>query len=292
MAETDDKKKELEQLRNAEKKYQAYIQRRNELNDLAKVLREERDMLNGKHKDIKEQMKSYKSERNELVEQMKKHRDLRNQYQKAAKELISSRQKKKGEVYKNLPLQAEELKADAQMLEYRQETTPLKPQEENELIEQIRVKKAEYNAVMKKLKEQASIQIDITEKDKAIDELFKKADEEHELVQKYYEESQKKHEQYMKLVNEMSINIAESNKKHEQYIETRNEAQKSHEKAMEMRSHIVEVKQDRRKRWEESKRILNEQNLKAKKAVLDKDKLNEHADKTLDMLKKGEKISL
>ena len=52
MEDNSKKKKELEQLRNSEKKYQAYIQRRNELNDLAKVLREERDMVNQKHKEI------------------------------------------------------------------------------------------------------------------------------------------------------------------------------------------------------------------------------------------------
>lgn len=292
MEKQSNKKKELEQLRNAEKKFQSYIEKRNELNDLAKMLREERDMLNAKHKDIKNEMKQLKQDRDELVQKMRHHKDLRNQLQSQAKELIQARQKKKGEVFRNLPLRLEEIKADVQMLEYRQETVPMSPAEENELIDKIREKQKEYKTLKKQHKQQEAIKIDISDKDNAIDDLFKKADQEHELVQKYYNESQQKHKEYMKLVDEVSISIVESNKKHEQYIETRNEAQKNHEKAMEMREHIVQVRGERKRRWEESKRIIKEQNLKARKAIMDKEKLAEIADDSLSALKNGKKISL
>ena len=292
MAEESPKKEEQEQIRNAENKFQSYIQKRNELNDMAKLLREERDMLNAKHKDIKEDMKQTKKERDELVEKMKEHKTLRNELQQQAKELIKARQQRKGEVFKNLPLRLEELKADVQMLEYRQETVPMTSQDENELIDKIREKKKEFKEVKKHVDRQKELQIDISEKDQAIDQLFKKADEQHELVQKYYDLSQEKHKSYMKMVNELSISISEANKKHEEYIQTRNEANNNHEKAMEMRSKIVEVRNERRQRWEEHKRIIKEQNLKARKAVADKDELKKIADKTLESLKKGEKISL
>jgi uncharacterized coiled-coil DUF342 family protein len=292
MAEDSQKKKELEQIRNSEKKFQSYISRRNELNDNAKMLREERDMLNAKHKEIKEDMKKHRGERDSLVAKMKDHKKLRNELQQQAKELIKARKQKKGEMFKNLPLRLEELKADVQMLEYRQETVPLSPQDENELIEKIRAKKKEFDSVRKKVDKQKELQVDISEKDDAIDQLFKKADEEHELVQKYYDLSQKEHKAYIKLVHELSISIAESNKKHEEYIETRNEANKNHEKAMEMRSKIMSVRNERRQRWKERKKIIKEQNIKARKAVSDKDKLKKIADKSLKSLKKGEKISL
>ncbi|MEA3458643.1 MAG: hypothetical protein U9R21_08205 [Candidatus Thermoplasmatota archaeon] len=292
MADDSNKKEEIEQLRNSEKKYQAYVQRRNELNDLAKVLREERDMVNDKHKEFKEAMQKVKAERDELVSKMRRHKNLRNKLQEQAKKLIEARHKKKGEVFRNLPLRVEELKADAQMLEYRQETVPMSSGEENELIDKIREKKAEYEEAMKQMDKQKSIEIDISDKDHVIDELFKKADEEHTKVQQYYDDSQKKHEKYMKLVNELSVSISESNKKHEQYIEVRNEAQKNHEKAVEMRSKVVAFKDDRRKRWKEAKMAIKEQNIKARKATMDKEKLRKHADKSVDALKKGEKISL
>ena len=292
MVDDPNEKKEIEILRNSEKKYQAYIQRRNELNDLAKVLREERDMVNDKHKEFKEAMQKVKIERDELVSKMRHHRNLRNKLQEQAKELIEARRENKGKVFRNLPLRVEELKADAQMLEYRQETVPMSSGAENELIDKIREKKAEYEETMKQMDTQKSIEIDISDKDHTIDELFKKADEEHAKVQQYYDDSQKKHEEYIKLVNELSVSISESNKKHEQYIEVRNEAQKNHEKAVEMLSKVVAFKDDRRKRWKEAKMAIKEQNIKARKATMDKEELQKHADKSVDALKKGEKISL
>ncbi|MBS3778522.1 MAG: hypothetical protein KGY50_04445 [Candidatus Thermoplasmatota archaeon] len=292
MAKDSQKKKELEQIRNAEKKFQSYISRRNELNDMAKMLREERDMLNAKHKEIKEDMKKHRSKRDDIVAKMKEHKKFRNELQQQAKELIKARRQRKGEMFKNLPLRLEELKADVQMLEYRQETVPLSPQDENELIEKIREKKKEFDSVKKHVDKQRELQVDISEKDQAIDQLFKKADEEHELVQKYYDLSQSEHKAYIKLVHELSISIAESNKKHEEYIETRNEANNNHEKAMEMRSKIMSVRNERRQRWKERKKIIKEQNIKARKSVADKDKLKKIADESLESLKKGEKISL
>ena len=292
MQDTSEKKKEIEQLKDAEKKYQAYIQRRNELNQMAKLVREERDMLNESRKKIKEQIDELKKERDELVLNMKEHKKLRNRYQEEAKKLINAKIKRKGEVFKNLPLRVEELKADCQMLEYRQETVPMSPADENELIERLREKRKEFKRTEKQLEKQEKVEIDISDKDNAIDELFKKADEEHNLVQKYYDESQKKHEKYIKIVNELSVGIAEANKKHEQYVEIRNDAQKIHEKAFEMRSKIIAIKGERRKRFQEAKKAISEQNIKARKAVSDKKKLEEIADKSVDALKKGQKIQL
>jgi uncharacterized coiled-coil DUF342 family protein len=293
MANESSKKKDAEQLNNAEKKFQSYIERRNELNDYAKLLREERDMLNSKHSEIREQMKKLKDERDQFVKKMREHKEIRNKLQEEAKKLIAAKQKTKGEVYKNLPLRVEELKADVQMLEYRQETVPMSPQSENELIEKIRDKKKEFKDVKQQLDKQKVLEIEISDKDNAITELFKKADEQHIEVQKFYEESQKKHELYMKIVRELSITIAESNKKHEQYIETRNEAQKNHEKANEMRSKIIGIKGERRKRFADAKKAIKEQNLMAKNAVtMNKKQFDEYTDKTVDALKKGQKISL
>jgi len=292
MPEKNENKKEIEQLKDAEKKYQSYIQRRNELNDMAKVLREERNMINDSRKDQKDEMAKIKKERDELVAKMRHHKEIRNKFQEEAKKLIDAKRKKKGEVFKNLPLRVEELKADVQMLEYRQETVPMSPQEENDLIEKIRMIRDEYKQTKLKLDKQHEVEIDISDKDKAIDELFKKADEEHKLVQKYYDENQKKHEKYMKIVNEFSVSISEANKKHEQYKEIRDEAQKAHEKAFEMRSKIISIKGERRKRWDDAKKAIKEQNIRARKATMDEKTLENIRTKSVDELKKGKKVTL
>jgi uncharacterized coiled-coil DUF342 family protein len=292
MPDEPNKKKEIEQLKDADKKYRSYLDKRNELNEMARLLREERDMINNSRKELKEKMDKKKKERDELVSKMKHHKEMRNKLQEQAMKLIEARRKKKGDVFRNLPLRVEELNADIQMLEYRQETVPMKPGEENDLIDKIREKRAEYDRTKRQLEKQKAIEIDITDKDKAIDELFKKADEQHKLVEKYYNENQKSHENYMRMVNELSVSINEANKKHEQYIEVKSEAQKAHEKAVEMRSKIIAIKGERKKRFDEAKREIQEQNVRARKAVMDKKKLEEIADESVEDLKKGKKISL
>jgi len=292
MPDKSNKKKEIEQIRDAEKKFQSHIKKRNELNDMARVLREERDMIHKSKKEIKEDIKKLKKERDELVNKMRDHKKIRNKLQEEAKKLIEAKRKKKGEVFRNLPMRVEELKADVQMLEYKQETVPMSSREENNLIDKIREKKLEYKNIKTQLKKQEKIEIDISDKDNAIDELFKKADQEHELVDKFYNESQKKHEQYIKLVKEMSVSIAEANKKHEEYIKFKKEADATHKKAYEMKSKIMAIKGERRKRIREAKESIKDQNIRARKSVMDEKKLEEHADKSVEELKKGKKIKL
>jgi len=290
--ETSIKKEQQQQIQNAEKKYQSLIERRNELNDLAKLIREERDMLNNKRKELVEQMKKDKKVRDEIVQEMRTHKEIRNKLQQQAKDLIKSKRAKRGEVVRNLPLIVEELKADVQMLEYKQETVPMSTEEENELIDKIKAKKIEFVKNKALFEKQKLIETDLSDTDNAITDLFKKADEEHEKVKKYYKESQKIHDKYMKIVTEISASINEANKKHEKYKETREEAQKHHEKAMEMLSKIMSVKKERRKRWQESKQLLRDQNIMAQKILLNKEKLDEIADDSVAALKKGKKISL
>lgn len=286
------KKEQQEQMKNAEKKYQSLIEKRNELNDIAKLFRDERDMLNDKRKEIIVQMKENKEDRDKLVSEMRRHKEIRNKLQQEAKELIKSKQKKRGDVIRNLPLRIEELKADVQMLEYKQETVPMNTKDENDLIDQIKIKRREFNRGKNQLEKQQLIETDLSDTDTAITELFKKADEEHEMVQKYYNESQKKHEEYSKYVTEISTSINESNKKHKKYIEIKDEAQRHHEKALEMLSKIMSVKKEKRKHWQEAKEILQKQNIKAQKEVFNKEKLAEIAEESVSDLKKGKKISL
>jgi uncharacterized coiled-coil DUF342 family protein len=68
------KKEDVEQLKNAEKKFQSLIEKRNELNQVAKQFRDERDMLNEKRKEIKNDMDRLKDEREKLVLKMKEHK--------------------------------------------------------------------------------------------------------------------------------------------------------------------------------------------------------------------------
>ena len=59
-----------------------------------------------------------------------------------------------------------------------------------------------------------------------------------------------------------------------------------------MKSKIIGIKSERRKRLKEAKQAIKDQNVKARIATSDKKKLDKIADKSVDELKKGKKISL
>lgn len=283
---------ELEKLRNAEQKYRSFIERRNELNNIANNLREERNMVNdGRHK-LMDKLNEEKEKRNEIVRKMRQHKETRNKLQQQAKDLIRAKRGKKGEIFSNLPLRVEELKADIQMLEYKQETVPMSHDKENELIEETRKKRDNYERFKVELEKQRLIEIDLSDTDMTINELFKKADEEHKKVEKYYKESQGSHKKYVRLVNEVATLIGETKKKHAKFAKVRDEAQRVHLKAMELREKVVSIRKERRQRWEQARKILEEQNIKAKQVLQDEKGLKDKVDKSIESLKKGEKISI
>ena len=75
-------------------------------------------------------------------------------------------------------------------------------------------------------------------------------------------------------------------------MEIRDEAQSNHEKALEMRSKIISVKKERMKQFQENREILRSQNLKARKELMDNDKLEKVAEQSVEALKGGKKITL
>ena len=134
------KSKANAEIRNAEDKFNELLRKRNEINDQAIAVRAERDAVNEERKKKMDEMNALKGKRDAANAQMRIHKDRRNELQNAARGLIETFKGKKKGVFKSLPLHAEELKAEIQMLEYKQETVPMPVQEENDLIKQIRAK--------------------------------------------------------------------------------------------------------------------------------------------------------
>ncbi|PKK86469.1 MAG: hypothetical protein CVT48_00955 [Thermoplasmata archaeon HGW-Thermoplasmata-1] len=294
MKTTDGQQREglRDELRNCESKHRMLIERRNELNEQAKVTREERDMLNTSRKELVGKMNALRDARTAAVARMKLHRDARNEYQKQAKSLIEAQKKKKGGIEGSLPMRANELKAEIQTLEHRQETVPMSGAKENELIDDIRAKRADYERISKEIGKQKLLKVDLSDTHKAIDELFKHADDEHILVQKYYAESQAAHEEYVKLASDISVLISEANKKHEEYVELKARADEHHVKAQEMRAKVMEMKKEQFDERKAARQAISDVNVAARKALADESVLDNVADSALDALKKGNRISL
>lgn len=280
------------ELDNLERRFHEAVQKRNELNSQAKLLREERDQLNDARRGFLGKLDGLKKERDHYNALVREHKAKRNEYQAAAKGLLAEKTAKKGGLKPSVGLQAQQLKHEIQMLEYKQETTVLTNEKENALIKEIQIKRKLLASLQSQLTANRALKIDLTDKDKAIDELFAKADEEHKLVEQYFKLSNERHQQFMKLVEEASILITNANAKHKAYEEARAKAQEQHDKATESRTKIMDIKgQDRRER-DEARAIIREQRAEVSKKLGDPSKLEEHASSVFEQLKKGGKITL
>lgn len=283
--------KELrEELGKAEEKYQQLREKRDDLHKTAKLLREERDLLNQEKKKLLDEMKEVKMKRDEIVQKMKEHKKMRTEYQNQGKELIKAKRSQKSQYKGNVFLRAEELRLEIRRLEYEQETVPMPPKEEEEIIKEIKEKRSEYGELKKEIDKQKKIEIDLTDLDKSINQLFTEADKEHEMVVKYYQESQTHHEKYVKLIDEVATLIKEADEKHKEYIETKKKADELHQKSVIMLGKIITIKKERKNRYEKARQLIEEQNIKAHE-MIERD-LDKIVDENLEKLKKKGKISI
>jgi uncharacterized coiled-coil DUF342 family protein len=280
------------ELQKADEKYQQLCQKRDELNQKAKVARDERNMLNDEKHKLSSQMKLEKKRRDEIVQKMKEHKKIRAQYQSQAKELIKRKREQRGK-YKgnNLFLKVEELKLEIKKLQYEQETVPMNPKEEEKTIKYIKEKKKEYEKARTEFGKQQTMEIDLDNLDSSIDQLFEAADKEHNQVVKYYKDSQAHHDKFVKLVDEISKLINESNQKHRDYLDLKKKADTYHQKAVDMRSKVIGIKKEKRERYEQAVKMLEDSNINARK-LINEDELDKRTDENLEKLKKDGKVSI
>ena len=119
-----------EELEKSEEKYKGLVEKRNELNQKARLTRDERDMLNEEKKKLTNQMKKAKKTRDDIVLKMRNHKQKRLELQKQAKELIKKKKEQRGKYKGNsLFLKVEELKIEIRRLQYEQETVPMNVKE-------------------------------------------------------------------------------------------------------------------------------------------------------------------
>jgi uncharacterized coiled-coil DUF342 family protein len=277
---------------NLQKRYDAYVQKRNELNDLARQLRQERDLLNEGRRKFRERMDEAAAERDRLNAEMKAAKERRNELQAQAKQLIEQRKGKAGGVAKSLPLQARQLEKQVKDLVHKQETQPHTIEDERELLKLIKAKQTELDQLRKQLDASREIKVDLNDLDSSIDELFRMADAEHEKVKALNKEANRFHEEFLQAAQEARVVNKEANEKHQEFVNAKERADEQHQKAMELKEQMITLRNDRRQEIESQRREVREYNQEARRKVSDPGAMDERADDALEALKKGGKISL
>ena len=282
------RRKEKSELDTAEIKLENLIQKRDALNSEASVFREERDLLNKQKKELVEQMRALRDERDRLVREMRGHRDKRNEFQRKARELIELKRKVRGQVRTSISGEVDRLRKEVKGMEMRQQTSSLKLEEENALLDDLREKLKELKALEGLRSEQDKIGHEVRDLDASITDLFRAADKEHELVVKLSNDAKERHEKVVGLVTQISGLSGEADKKHEEFLKIRARADEFHQKATEMREKVLTIRNTQRSEIREARNLLRQQNLTVRKTLLDDRRLDQAAEAALQvLLKKG-----
>lgn len=291
-ASASDAPAEKVDIRNLQDKFNGLIEQRNQFNDLGKQAANDRNMLNEQRRERSAGIEEHKKARDQANEIMRAHKELRNAYQDQAKALIAQKKGKTGAVERNLPLQVRKLRNDLQAAMEQQQTTQLTIAKERVLVEKIRDMWLELKGKEGELGKQKAVEVDLSDTDQAIDQLFAKADEEHGHVVAAMKLAQEHHEKFIASVKEVRVLVHEADKKHGEFVACKTKADELHNKAMELRQKVMAVRGERKAEFDAQRNEVREVNQTARRNVADPKVLDRLKEEALEDLKKGGKITL
>ncbi|MGQ0796796.1 MAG: DUF7121 family protein [Methanobacteriota archaeon] len=282
------RRKSLSELEQAEIKLQSLVERRGTLNEEANVLRQERDLVHEKKREVASVFRELKGRRSGLIGQARAHREKRDDFQRKAKELIELKRKLRARGRTSAGEEFRLVKRQISEMEMRQQTATLTLREENRLLEGLKAK-------MQRLKDLESLKADeeklakeVKDLDATITDLFAVADREHKAAAEASEAARQLDGGLDELLQTLKTLAAEGDKHHEAYLEAREKADEIHAKVVEMREKVLASREARRAEARESRDLLRAQNRAARRALYDEEKLEESADAAFrSLLQKG-----
>lgn len=286
------RKKVPSELDKAEIKLRTLIERRDASNEEANVHRQERDHLHEQKRTLAAELRKLKEERDAVVHEMRDHKGRRNELQREAKALLELRRNARGRVRGNVTGDLAALRREIARIDMDQQTRPMGLDEENELLDDLKAKLREVRALETRKGEEDKVHKDVAGLDAEIDDLFRKADEEHAQVVALSEKANVLHDQITGLVQNLAVLIAEANKKHEEYLEARGRADEWHQKATEMRGKVVTIHGAAKAEMREARQILKLQRQQVRRELYDEQKLDEFARKAVEALLKKGKVEI
>lgn len=284
-----DRKNEFE---DAEKKLQSLYEKRDALNEEGKTHRDERDQLNQEKGKLYKRIETLKLEREKAFEMLNIHKGKRDSYQALARELIKTRRDRDGNIFPVLAKEVAMLRTSIREQEWAQQTTPMSIEKERELIDKLRTTQQELKEKEKALSKQSHIKDVIEDLNESITTIFKKADSEHVLVQRFYTDAQA----YKKEMDETFEKIKDltqmADKCHIKFLKCRERADAFHQKAQDMKQQIMGTKQEAREERRKARQLIDDQNRQVKDTLEDEEKLKEAAEESLESLLKRGKVKL
>ncbi len=279
------------ELSDGEKRLRSIYEKRDGLNEQAKVVRELRDDLHSKRKAILEQLRVTREKRSGLIEEMKAARARRDLYTERARALLGFKRKKEGAVkdpYEDRVV----LEKDLSELEHRYQTMPLSMGKEREIVSKIEEKRKKLSEVKDLNDVFQTHRTEMLSKEEEIEELRRLSDEEHKKVRELMEKLDALQQEIDSVSPSLDHLRHEADKKHQEYLELREQADSYHQKSQELREKVVQLRGERDKLRRDARALMDEQNRVVSEALDNGEKLEDAADKAVEMLLKKGKVSL
>lgn len=280
------------ELEKAEIKLSDLMGRRDVLNVQANVHRQERDQLHERKRVLAAEVRTLKDARDAFVRDMRTHKGARNELQTKAKRLVDLRREFRGKVKENVTGELATLRKDFKRIEMEQQTVPMKLDEENELIENLRATMRHIRELEKMKGQQDAVTKEVRDLDATIDELFESADTEHEQVVLLSRKANDLHDKVTEVIKNIVVLNVESDKKHEEYLEARGKADEIHQKVVEMRTMVLTTREAQRAEIREARQMLKQHRQDVRRILYDEKKLDEYADQAVQALLKKGKVEI
>src|SRR5437879_3770770 len=268
------------------------FEKRDALNQEAQLLRQERDLVHEKKREIGAKLRALKDRRASCGGEARGRREERSERQAKAKALIEMKRKLRGTGTADVGTELRSLKRHVSQMEMRQQTASLTLSAENELL-------GELKGSMKRLKQLESLKADqdkiateIKDIDSGITEFFEAAEKEHEAAVALSEKARSVHEETVEIVHQIAALIHDGNEKHEAFLAARGKADEIHAKVVEMREKVLSIKGAKRSEVREARTLLRQQNRAVRDALLDEKKLEASADAALKALLEKGKVEI
>ncbi|MEE9236624.1 MAG: hypothetical protein V3U52_02380 [Thermoplasmata archaeon] len=286
------RKKTLGELQLAEVRYRNFLERRDRYNADARAIREERDLLNRKKGEVRQEIVSLRSRRSLILSEVREHKASRNELQRRAKELILVKRKLRGDLKGGLEGELMRQQERMREMDTRQQTTSLTLEEEEKLLSDLRQIRDDVARLETIERDHGEVLQQVVEIDGSIDDLFQQAEAQHRLVLRKSEESQSIMEEIAEKEESLSLLTAEANRIHKAFVSVREKADHYHEKAMELRERLISIKRSRREEYEEGRKGMLEQKEVVKRALEDEEAVEKAVEEALSHLLKKGKLEL
>src|SRR3989442_13046740 len=286
------RKKTTSELEQAEIKLQSLLEKRDVLNAEAKQMRQGRDLVHEKKREVGEKLRSLKDRRASFAADARSHREKRDGLQGKAKALIELKRKLRTSGHTDVGAELRALTRRVSQMEMRQQTASLTLSKENELIDELKESMKRLKVLEGLKSDQDKIVKEVRDLDGGITELFEAAEKEHAAAVTSSGKARAVHEETVGLSRQIAALVSEGNEKHEGYLAARGKADEVHAKVVDMREKVLSIKGAARAEGREARDLLRQQNRSVRAALLDEKRLEASADAALKALLEKGKVEI